>query len=123
MSNSFQISLVLKGILIAAVLALILSLGYGLLLSVSNIPESDPVFILIFSLSIFAAALYITNKTGTKGLLYGLSIGLGLVLLLLFLSGILFSEHISIIKIGEKLIYALVAGGFGGIFGVLFRRA
>jgi hypothetical protein len=123
MANSFQISLVLKGILIAAILALILSLGYGLLLSISNIPESDPVFILIFSLSIFAAALIITNKAGKKGLIYGLFIGLGFIFLLLLLSGIFFSEQISIIKIGEKLIFALVAGGLGGIFGVLFRRS
>jgi putative membrane protein (TIGR04086 family) len=122
MANSFQISLVLKGILIAAILALILSLGYGLLLSISNIPESDPVFVLIFCLSIFTAALIITNKAGSKGLLYGLFIALGLIILLLILSGIFFSEHISIIKIGEKLIFAFVAGSLGGIFGVLFRR-
>lgn len=122
MANSFQISLVLKGILIAAFLAVILSLGYGLLLSISDFPESDPVFSIIFSFSVFIAALIITNKTGTKGLIYGLFIGLGFIILLLLLSGIFFPEHISLLKIGERLIFALVAGGLGGIFGVLFRR-
>jgi putative membrane protein (TIGR04086 family) len=123
MANSFKISLVLKGILIAAFLAVILSLGYGLLLSISNLPESDPVFSIMFSFSVFAAALIIANKAGTKGLIYGLLIGLGFIILLLLLSGIFFSEHISLLKIGERLIFALVAGGIGGIFGVLFRRS
>ncbi|MDD2235476.1 MAG: TIGR04086 family membrane protein [Desulfitobacteriaceae bacterium] len=123
MANSFKISLVLKGILIAASFAMVLSLGYGLLLSISNLPESDPVFSIIFSFSIFAAALIITNKAGSKGLIYGLFIGLGFIILLLLSFGIFFSEHISLLKIGERLIFALVAGSIGGIFGVLFRRS
>lgn len=122
MSNSFQFNLVFKGILLAVVLALILSLGYGLLLSLSSIPESDLAVNLIFCLSVFAAALIITNKAGAKGLIYGLVIGLGFIILLLLLSGIFFSESISMLKVGEKIVLSLVAGGLGGIIGVLIRR-
>ncbi len=122
MSNSFQVNLVLKGILVATILALILSLGYGLLLSVSSIPESDLAKNLIFSLSVLVAASIIANKAGTKGLLYGLSIGLGFIILLLVLSSMLFAETLSMLRMGEKVIFALVAGGVGGIIGVIFRR-
>ncbi|MHB8124793.1 MAG: TIGR04086 family membrane protein [Desulfitobacteriaceae bacterium] len=122
MSNSFQVNLVLKGILVATALALILSLGYGLLLSLSSIPESDLFINLIFSISVFTAASIIANKAGTKGLIYGLAIGLGFIILLLLLSAMFFSETVSMLKIGEKIIFALGAGGFGGIIGVVFRR-
>ncbi|MFZ3102035.1 MAG: TIGR04086 family membrane protein [Desulfitobacteriaceae bacterium] len=123
MSNSFQVNLVLKGILMAIALALILSLGYGLLLSLSSIPESDLVINLIFSLSVFAAASIMSNKAGTKGLIYGLAIGLGFIILLLLLSAMFFSETVSMLRIGEKVIIALAAGGIGGIVGVVFRRS
>ncbi len=123
MSNSFQVNLVLKGILVAIALALILSLGYGLLLSLSSMPESDLVTNLIFSLSVFSAALIVAHKAGTKGLIYGLVIGLGFIIILLLLSAMLFSETISMLRIGEKVIFALAAGGIGGIAGVVFRRS
>ncbi len=122
MSNSFQVNLVLRGILVAIALALILSLGYGLLLSLSSMPESDLVINIIFSLSVFTAASIISNKAGSKGLIYGLAIGLGFIIFLLILSAMLFSENISFLRIGEKVIFALAAGGFGGIIGVVFRR-
>ena len=122
MSNSFQFNLVFKGILVATALALILSLVYGLLLSLSGIPESDLAVNLLFSLSVFIAASIIANKAGTKGLIYGLAIGLGFIVLLLLMSAIFFSETVSILRIGEKSIVALTAGGIGGILGVIFRR-
>ncbi|KJS88880.1 MAG: membrane protein, partial [Desulfosporosinus sp. BICA1-9] len=41
MSKSFHLSLILKGILWAAILALLLSLFFGVLLSYTSLPESE----------------------------------------------------------------------------------
>lgn len=122
MPKSFQLSLVLKGILLAAVLALLLSLGFGLLLTFTAIPESDLSINIILCVSILVSALMTAYQAGTKGLYYGLSVGLGFILLLLVLSAIFMADTPSWLKIGEKSILALVTGGVGGIIGVLFNR-
>ena len=41
MFKSFQLSLILKGILVATILALLLSLVFGFLLSYTSLPESE----------------------------------------------------------------------------------
>ncbi len=123
MAGSFKFSLVFKGILIATVLAAILSLLFGLLLSFTSIPESDLSAHIIYSISIFLAALLITSKTGNKGMLYGVMIGIGFVLILLVFTAIVQPSAPSWIKIGEKLIFSVVAGGIGGVSGIFFSRA
>lgn len=122
MSKSFQIGLLLKGIIFAAILAFILALGFGLLLSISSLPESNLAINIIVVISIFISAFFVANQAGTKGLFYGLFIGLGFILLLLLVSAIFWDTPPVLLKIGEKLIYALVSGGAGGIIGVLVRR-
>ena len=122
MFKSFQFSLVLKGILMAAITALLLSLAFGILLSFTKIPESDLSLSIIFGFSIMISSFITSNQTGTKGLYYGLSIGLGFIILVLILSAILWSDTPSWVKISERTILALTAGGIGGILGVLVHR-
>lgn len=123
MSKSLQLGLVVKGVLLAAALALILSLGFGVLLSFTSIPESDLSLSLIFVISIFIAAVIVAHQAGNKGLFYGLAVGFGFIALLIILSLILLPDSPSWLVIGEKAILALTSGGIGGIIGVLFRRA
>lgn len=123
MSKPFQFSLILKGILLAAILALLLSLVFGLLLSFTSLPESDLSINIIFGVSVFIAAFIMAHQAGTRGLYYGLAVGLGFILLVLILSAIFWSTTPSWLKMGEKAILALVSGGVGGIVGVLFHRS
>lgn len=106
----------------AAILALGLALGFGLLLSLTSIPESNLAVTGIMTFSVFIASLLAARQAGTKGLYYGLFIGLGYVVLLLLVAGVFLNTPPSLLKIGEKSILALLAGGIGGIVGILFRR-
>lgn len=123
MSKSFQLTLILKGILLATVLALLMSLVFGVLLSYTSLPESDLSINIVFSISIFVAAFITAHQAGTRGLYYGLAVGLGFTLLVLILSAIFWSDAPSWLRMGQKAILALVSGGVGGIFGVLFPRS
>lgn len=120
MSKSFQFSLILKGVLLASILAMLMSLVFGVLLTFTLLPESELSINIIFGLSIFLAAFITAYQAGTKGLYYGLSVGLGFILLVLILSSIFWTDTPSWLKMGEKTILALVSGGIGGIIGVLF---
>jgi putative membrane protein (TIGR04086 family) len=123
MSKSFQFSLIIKGILLASSIALLLSLVIGLLLSFTSFPESGLSLNIIFGSSILIAAFITAHQAGTRGLYYGLAVGLGFIVLVLILSAILWSNTPSWLRIAEKTILALVSGGVGGIFGILFHRS
>jgi len=123
MSKSFQFSLILKGILLASILAMLMSLVFGVLLSYTSLPESELSINIIFGTSIFIAAFITAYQAGTRGLYYGLAVGLGFILLVLILSSIFWSETPSWLKMGEKTILALVSGGIGGTIGVLFPQS
>jgi len=123
MSKSFQFSLILKGILLASILAMLLSLVFGVLLSYTSLPESELSINIIFGSSVFIAALITAYQAGTRGLYYGLSVGIGFILLVLILSAIFWSDTPSWLKMAEKTIVALVSGGVGGIVGVLFPQS
>lgn len=123
MSKSFQLSLILKGILLASILAMLMSLVFGVLLSFTSLPESELSINIIFGTSIFIAAFITAYQAGTRGLYYGLAVGLGFSLLVLILSSIFWPDTPSWLKMGEKTILALVSGGIGGIIGVLFPQS
>jgi len=123
MSKSFQFSLILKGILVASILAMLLSLVFGVLLSYTSLPESELVVNIIFGASVFIGAFITAYQAGTRGLYYGLSVGIGFILLVLILSAIFWSDTPSWLKIAEKTIVALVSGGVGGIIGVFFPQS
>jgi len=123
MSKSFQFGLILKGVLLASVLAILMSLVFGVLLTFTSLPESNLSINIIFGSSIFVGAFITAYQAGTKGLYYGLSVGLGFILLVLILSSIFWSDAPSWLKMGEKTILALVSGGIGGIIGVLLPQS
>lgn len=123
MSKSFQFGLILKGVFLASVLAMLMSLVFGVLLTFTSLPESELSLNIIFGLSIFVAAFITAYQAGTKGLYYGLSVGLGFILLVLILSSIFWSDTPSWLKMGEKTILALVFGGIGGIIGVILPQS
>lgn len=123
MSKSFQFSLILKGILLASILAMLFSLVFGVLLSFTSLPESELSINLIFGASVFIAAFVTAYQAGTRGLYYGLSVGIGFILLVLILSAIFWSDTPVWLKLAEKTIVALVSGGVGGIVGVLLPQS
>lgn len=123
MTKSFQISLILKGIILAAVLAMIFSLVFGVLLSYTSLQESDLSINIILGSSVFIAGFLTAYQAGTKGVYYGLFVGLGFILLVLILSSVFWPNNPSWLKIAEKTIVALVSGGVGGIIGVLLPRS
>lgn len=123
MSKSFQFSLIVKGILLASILATLLSLVLGVLLAYTSLPESELSVNIIFGSSVFIASFITAYQAGTRGLYYGLSVGLGFIFLVLILSTILWADTPSWLKMAEKAILALVSGGVGGIIGVLFPQS
>ncbi|MGI6120259.1 MAG: TIGR04086 family membrane protein [Desulfosporosinus sp.] len=123
MLKSFQFSLVIKGILLTSILAILMSLVLSVLLSYTSLPESEMSINIIFGASIFIAAFITAYQAGTKGLFYGIAVGLGFILLVLIISSIFWSDTPSWLKMGEKTILAIVSGGIGGIIGVLLPRS
>lgn len=123
MAKSFQLNMILKGILLATVLALLLSVFFGIVLSYTSLPESELFLNIIFGFSVFVSSFITAHHIGTKGLYYGIAVGLGFSLIVLVLSAVLWSDTPSWLRLGEKTILALAAGGVGGIVGVLFPRA
>jgi putative membrane protein (TIGR04086 family) len=107
----------------ASILALLISLVFGVLLSYTSLPESELSINIIFGTSIFVAAFITAYQAGTRGLYYGLAVGLGFILLIFIISLIFGSDTPSWLKMGEKTIIALVSGGIGGIIGVLFPQS
>lgn len=122
MPKSFHFSLILKGILIAAFVALILSFIFSLILSFTQLPESDLSLNIIFGVSVFLGAASSAYQAGMKGLYYGLATGAGFVLFLLLIFAVLLPGSPSWIRLGEKAIISLISGGLGGILGVLAKR-
>lgn len=122
MPKSFKFSFVLKGILISALFALILSLFLSLILAFTSLPESTSSFSIIFGISVFLGAALTSYQAGTKGLYYGLTVGVGFVLFLLFISSILNSASPAWLKVGEKAIVSLICSAIGGIVGAIFKR-
>lgn len=123
MAKSFQFKLVVKGIVFTVILATLLGLGFGLLLYLTSIPESEIGFNMIFNISVLISALLVAHEAGTKGIYYGLAVSIGAIVFSLLFYAIFFPDSPPWLKVGEKTIFAILAGGVGGITGVLFRRA
>lgn len=122
MPKSFKFSLVLKGILISALFALVLSLLFSLILAFTKISESELSFHFIFGISVFFGAALTSYQEGSKGLYYGLAVGLGFVIFLLLISAILASSSPAWLGLAEKSIISLICGAVGGIIGAILKR-
>ncbi|AHF06757.1 TIGR04086 family membrane protein [Desulfitobacterium metallireducens] len=122
MPKSFKLSLVVKGILISALFALILSLLFSLILTFTRIPESELSLRIIYGISVFFGAALTSYQSGTKGLYYGLAVGVGFILFLLLVSAILISSSPAWLGIGEKTVISLVWSAIGGVIGAILKR-
>lgn len=112
---------ILKGIIYAAVTALILSGIIGILTNLTTIPESELINNVIFVVSVFFGGLTAARIAGVKGLYYGIAVGVGFILLILIVSAIMQSDPFDWLGIAAKAFYAIVAGGIGGVVGVALK--
>lgn len=122
MSKSLQISLVSQGIVIAAIVSLILTLILSVIYYFSSIQESTLHSIIILAVSVFVASMLVAYQAGSKGILYGLSIGLGFFVLSIIVSYIFYSGNPSWIIVLEKALVSMIAGVLGGTIGAVLKR-
>ena len=122
MPKSFSISLVAQGIVIAAVASLILTLILSLVYFFTSVQESALHSFVSIAISVFGASLLIAYQAGSKGLIYGLTIGLGFFVLSLIVSLIFYSGSLSWLIVLEKALVSHVAGVLGGTLGAVLKR-
>ncbi|HVJ48693.1 TIGR04086 family membrane protein [Desulfitobacterium sp.] len=122
MPKSFKLSLVVKGILISALCALVLSLLFSFILAFTRTPESELSLNIILGISIFCGSALTSYQAGAKGLYYGLAVGVGFMLFLLVVSAIFVSSSPSWLGFGEKTVISLVCSAVGGIMGAILKR-
>ncbi len=122
MSKSFQLSLVIKGIFLAAVIAVLLGVILSVFLTFTPLEESPLAYNIVMGLSVFIASLFTAFKAGMKGIYYGIGISIGFIALLLILFTIFIPTSPLLIKVGEKAIITLIAGSLGGILGVVVQE-
>ncbi|NMA69884.1 MAG: TIGR04086 family membrane protein [Desulfitobacterium sp.] len=119
MSKSFQLNLVIKGVFLAAAIAVFLAVILSILLTFTPLEESTLAYNIVIGVSVLIASFLTTYKAGMKGIYYGLGISIGFMALLLILFTIFSPTSPLLLKVGEKIIISLVAGSLGGILGVV----
>ncbi|KUO67024.1 MAG: hypothetical protein APF84_17690 [Gracilibacter sp. BRH_c7a] len=122
MPNSYRLTLVTQGILIAALASLILTIFLSIIYYFSSIQESTLHSIVCIAISVFLASALVSYQAGSKGIIYGLSIGLGFFILSIIVYYIFYSGSPSWLVLLEKALASLVAGVLGGIVGAVFKR-
>ena len=121
MSKPFRIVLIAKGILIAAIISLLLTIILGALYYFTSLSESVIYTICCNAIGILISSIYTSYKAGSKGLIYGISIGGGFVILTIIVYLIFSSFTPSITILAEKVLVSLVSGGIGGSIGALIK--
>lgn len=122
MPNSFRISLVTQGILIAAITSLILTLILSIIYYFSSVQESTLHSLICIAISVFSASVLVSYQAGSKGLIYGLSIGIGFFILSIIVYYIFYSGNPSWLFVLAKALVSLVAGALGGTIGAVLKR-
>ncbi|MGI5902023.1 MAG: TIGR04086 family membrane protein [Desulfitobacteriia bacterium] len=122
MSKSLEVTMILKGILIAAVVSLILTIFLSLIYYFTAVQESTNLSLLAAGLSVLSASFYISYRTGSKGLIYGLTIGAGFFILSLIVFFIFYPGNPTWIVMLKKLFISLLAGLIGGTAGALLKK-
>ena len=122
MPKSFHISLVTQGIVIAAITSLLLTLVLSIIYYFSSIQESTLHSLICIAISVFIGALFAANQAGSKGLIYGLSIGFGFFLLSVIVYYIFYEGNPSWWVILQKFLVSLIAGSLGGTIGAILKR-
>ncbi|NLI93660.1 MAG: TIGR04086 family membrane protein [Peptococcaceae bacterium] len=122
MGKSFEILRVCKGILIALLISFILTILLSAVYYFTSIQESTIHSLITAGISVLFASFYISYQSGSKGLIYGISIGVGYFILSIIIFYIFYEGNPSLIILGEKFLASLVAGGLGGTIGAIVKR-
>jgi putative membrane protein (TIGR04086 family) len=122
MPKPFQILLVAKGIVIAAVITLVLTLILSLVYYFTSVQESMLHSFLCLAIGITSASIYTSLEAGSKGLIYGLAVGFGFFLITLIVHLVFYTDNPSWLVLIEKLLISLAAGALGGTLGALLKR-
>lgn len=122
MPKPFQILLVAKGVVIAAVISLILTIILSLVYYFTSVQESMLHSLLCLAIGITGASIYISFEAGSKGLIYGLAVGFGFFLISLIVHLIFYSNNPSWLILLEKMLISLAAGALGGTLGAFLKK-
>jgi len=122
MSKSFEISLAAKGVAAALIISFILTLVLSLVYYFTSLQESALYSLLVAGVSVLAASFYFTFKAGSKGLIYGLTIGIGFFILSVIIFYIFYIGNPSWLVLLEKFVVSLITGIVGGTLGAVFKR-
>jgi putative membrane protein (TIGR04086 family) len=114
-----KLSPLLTGIISGVLFGVVMSVILGVIYYFTPIKENllPAMSLLIVVLSTFWAGKTAASMTGSKGLILGVGIGVLFFLLILIVSMVL-GYTLSIATSLKKLLFCLVGGALGGIFGV-----
>ena len=121
MSKSFDIVMAAKGILIAVFLSLLFTVALGLIYYFTSIQESITASLVTAGLSVLIASFYISYRTGSKGLYYGLAIGVGFFVLSIIIFYIFYIGNPPWPILALRFLISLIAGIFGGTIGAILK--
>lgn len=122
MPKSFQITLVIRGILVAAVISLILTMLLSLIYFFSSVQESMIHSLVVGGLSVLLASFYVSHLSGSRGLIYGIAVGLGFFLLSIVIYYIFYDGNPWLKIILQKLGVYVLSGAIGGTIGAVLKR-
>ncbi|WP_026475753.1 TIGR04086 family membrane protein [Alkaliphilus transvaalensis] len=119
-SGPFNIWTYGRGLVRGYVLALMLFLLSGIIITYSSIGEgSIPLVSSVISiLGVAYAAIYVVANIGAKGWLHGAVIGLVFMLLLVILSKMFVTDYVVDKYVSYKLLISIATGSIGGMIGI-----
>lgn len=115
-----KLMIIIKSVFLALIISLICIIIYAVVLSITPVSDDTMSIItqVITMISIVAASIYCSRRTGSRGWLYGLVIGIVFVLVVIPIS-MLWGQMPTFDKYFiAKLLMASLVGLIGGIIGV-----
>ncbi len=122
MAKSFEIFQVSKGVLISVVCSFVLTLLLSVLYYFTDVQESLIHTLIISGLSVLIGSFYIAFQSGSKGLIYGLSVGFGFFLFSMLIYYIFYEGSPTLRILLEKLFVSMVTGALGGTLGAILKK-
>jgi putative membrane protein (TIGR04086 family) len=122
MSRSLEISRVTKGILVTVILSFLLTLLLSLIYYFTSLHESPIHSIITAGISVLFASFYVSFQSGSRGLFYGLAIGLGFFLLSIIIYYLFYDSNPSWRIVLGKFSVCLASGIIGGTIGAILKR-
>jgi putative membrane protein (TIGR04086 family) len=118
-NNQFSLKVLLKGIGVSFLITIPIFAVFALILTYVAFPQKliTPVVLVTTIASIFMAGLIVTGNTGEKGWLSGSITGFVYVLILYFLSSIIFKDFSIDRYVITMAVIGALTGAIGGILG------